>query len=186
MKLILIRHEKRNPLNPLFFTPLTPDGLQYRFIIRNKLSHLKIDAIYSSPLLRTIQTAIPLSEMTGLPLKLDNGLYEYIHNPAFSLFNWYHTVDELYGEYPEIREYIDNNYETVVKKDDFEIMEDERTLGMRVTKFMNSIFENHKNKNDTVVIVSHQGVLNKIKDLYIRRTMMNSEFPMGHIEIYDL
>ncbi len=186
MKIILIRHEKRNLINPLFFTPLTDEGLRDRYIIRNLLSTEHIDEIYSSPFLRTIQTSIPLSEMTELPLKIDYGLYEYIHNPAFSLWNWYHTVDELYKDNPEIEKYIDKNYESIVTKDDFNVLENESDLANRITKFMNPIIEKYKNTNKTIAIISHQGTLNKIKDLYFVPTQMNSEFPMGHFEIYNL
>jgi broad specificity phosphatase PhoE len=79
---------------------------------------------------------------------------------------------------------INNNYNSIVYKDDFIILEDEINLERRIIKFFDYL--NVVHKNDTVLLVSHMGVINKIKDLYIKKTGMDDEFKMGSFEIYDL
>ena len=182
MKLILLRHEKRNLLQQSFFTPLTEDGMRDRFNLVNPLSNENIDFIYSSPYLRTLETVLPTADYLEKPIQIEYGLYEYLHNPFYTSLNWYHTVDELFGEYPYIQRYINDDYKSVVSIKDFYVLEDERNLENRIIKMMNEIIPRHR--NDTVLLVSHQAVINKIKDLYVKPTKTNTEFPMGHYEVY--
>jgi broad specificity phosphatase PhoE len=180
MKLILLRHEERDLSNPLFFTPLTNRGMERRYQLVNSLLNQNIDEIYVSPFLRTIQTVMPFADELGKKLKIEYGLYEYIHNPKFYDKNWYHSVDELVERHPEVDKYIDLGYDTKVVKSDFQILEDERSLERRIRKFMKTF----EGKEGTILLVSHMGVINKIKDMYVSRTRMNDYFGMGHFEVY--
>jgi broad specificity phosphatase PhoE len=71
-----------------------------------------------------------------------------------------------------------------VEKEDLIVLEDETNLEKRLIKFFDSIKEKYKNK--TVLVVTHEGVINKIKDIYVKKTDMRDRYPMGHIEIYDI
>ena len=80
-----------------------------------------------------------------------------------------------------LKSIINNKYKSVVKKDDFLILEDENDLEKRIKKFFNYLLNNYNNK--TVLLVTHKGVINKIKDLYLTKTDSNEEYPTGTIEI---
>ena len=58
MKVILLRHEKREDYSG-YFSNLTDDGLKDSFKLEKKLSKMNIDKIYSSPFVRTLQTIFP-------------------------------------------------------------------------------------------------------------------------------
>ena len=55
MKLILLRHEKRENY-PGFFSNLVENGFKDSIKLIKKLDKLNIDIIYCSPLVRTLQT----------------------------------------------------------------------------------------------------------------------------------
>jgi broad specificity phosphatase PhoE len=180
MKLILLRHEERDLSNPLFFTPLTYRGMERRYQLVNSLIYQNIDEIYVSPFLRTVQTVMPLADELGKKLKIEYGLYEYIHNLKFNDRNWYYPVKELIERHPELDTYVDWGYDSKVEKSDFQILEDERSLERRIRKFMKTL----EGKDGTILLVTHMGVINKIKDMYVSRTRMNDYFGMGHFEVY--
>lgn len=184
MKLILLRHEDRNLLNPLFFTPLTDLGMTRRYQLVEPLSLENIDIIYSSPFLRTLETVYPTAKFLKKKVNVEYGLYEYVHNPLFTLTNWYHDVDELWKEHPHLKKMVNERYQSVMTKDDFEIMEDEKRLERRLTPFLHKILREDSQK--TVLLVTHGGVINKIKDMLIEKTPMNDYFPMGNFQVFIL
>lgn len=182
MKLILLRHDERDLSNPLFFTPLTDNGMRHRYDLVEPLKKQNIDVIYASPYLRTMETIYPTAKELGKKVNVEYGIGEYIHNPKFDTTNWYHEVEELYGKHPYLRDIVNMEYRSKVRKSDFHILENENDVEKRIGKFMNEMMKEHK--NDTVLLVTHGGIINKIKDMYVTRTKMNADFPMGHFEIY--
>lgn len=181
MKLILLRHEERY-YDIGFFSNLTDNGIVNSCLLPDKLKNLNIDVIFSSPFTRTLQTIYPYCKKYNKKINLEYGLYEYIHNPYFLFNSWYYTKDNI--EDKDLVSVVNNNYESIVKKDDFIILEDEINLEKRIIKFFS--FLNMFYNNNTVLIVSHKGIINKIKDLYIKKTSMDEDFSMGHFEIYDI
>ncbi len=185
MRLILLRHEERDLLDPRFFTELTTKGKENAMKLVNKLSNEKIDIIFSSPFLRTLQTIYPYSTHNNQKVNVEYGLYEYIHNPIFNENNWYHTLSEYNNnKYIYINDIINNNYQSIVNKNDFIVLEDKPNLENRLIKFFNYLITNYHNK--TVLLVSHMGTINMIKNLFIKKTNMNEHFEMGRYEIYEL
>ncbi len=82
MRLILIRHG-RTASNVGFLldtaepgADLDPSGLEQAASLVERLSHHTIDAVYSSNLVRTQQTARPLAESRGLEVQVVPGLRE--------------------------------------------------------------------------------------------------------------
>lgn len=82
MRLILVRHG-RTPSNVGFLldtaepgADLDEDGLEQAASLVERLSHHRIDAIYTSTLVRTQQTAQPVAEHRGLVLQVLPGLRE--------------------------------------------------------------------------------------------------------------
>ncbi len=185
MRLILLRHEERDLKDPRFFTELTIKGKENALKLMNKLSNEKIDIIFSSPFLRTLQTIYPYSNYFNQKVNVEYGLYEYIHNPLFNKENWYHSLKEYDNEkYNYIYNIINKDYKSIVNKNDFIILEDKPHLENRLIKFFNYLITNYHDK--TVLLVSHMGTINMIKNLYIKKTNMNDYFDMGHFEIYEI
>lgn len=62
--------------------PLSEDGFLQAKQLANRLKSEKITQIFSSPFLRTIQTANAVAEVLNLPIKLETGLSEWL-NPTW-------------------------------------------------------------------------------------------------------
>lgn len=184
MKLILLRHEERTS-DISFYSELTEEGIINSLNIPNNIKSQgvnKIDVIYCSPFIRTLQTSYTCSKKFRKKINLEYALYEYLHNPFFLLYNWYYEKSDIKDT--KLLSIINNNYKSIVTCNDFIVLEDEINLEKRIIKFFNVI--NTIDKNKTVLIVTHKGVINKIKDLYFKKTSMDDEFPMGYFECYDL
>lgn len=61
---------------------LSPDGLEQARQLAGRLAGENISRIYSSPYLRTVETAHAVAERLGLPLYLEPGFGEWL-NPAY-------------------------------------------------------------------------------------------------------
>ena len=182
MKIILLRHEERY-FDIGFFSSLTDNGIiRANTSLINDLSKIKIDCIFSSPFLRTLQTIYPYSKKKNKKVKIEYGLYEYIHNPYFLLFQWYHTINDI--DDVDLKSIINKNYKSIVNKDDFTILENECNLEKRIKKFFDYLLKDYKNK--TVLLVTHKGVINKIKDMYIKKTDMDEDFDTGMLLVHTI
>jgi len=186
MKLILLRHEERDMTDPRFFTELTIKGKENTLHLVEKLSKENIDIIFSSPFLRTLQTIYPYATFSNKKINLEYGLYEYIHNPIFHLNNWYYPIQEYQNnkKFNYINEIINPNYKSIVQKKDFTILENQQFLENRIILFFDYLRTNYHDK--TVLLVSHMATINMIKNIYFKKTNLNSHFEMGNFEIYKL
>ena len=150
MKIILLRHEERNILNPSYFTPLTENGIKNSVFLVDKLKKYKIHKIYCSPFLRTIQTIYPYAIHINKKIRLDYGLYEYIHNPFFLFdFQWFHNISEIDDQ--ELKNICHSKYQSIIQKDDFQYLENENSLTQRITKFIESLKIKHKKPQPSVI-----------------------------------
>ena len=186
MKLILLRHEKREDYSG-YFSNLTDEGLKDSFELEKKLKKIKIDKIFCSPLARTLQTIFPYALKNNKKVNIEYALYEYKHNPYFLLEPEIYNVDDLNNEY--LKFIINKNYKSYINKDkdfNFQLLENEPHLENRVNKFLNHLKSNKTLKNKTLLIVTHKGVINKIKGLINKKTKMDDDFPMGSYEIINL
>jgi broad specificity phosphatase PhoE len=181
MKLILLRHEERS-IDIGFYSNLTDKGIINSCVLPIKLKNLNIDVIFCSPFIRTLQTIYYYCVKYSKKVNIEYGLYEYLHNPYFLLGRSYFSINDINDN--DLLSIINNNYLSVVDINDFVILENEMNLERRIIKMFDNLKLNYNDK--TILIVSHKGIINKIKDLYVKRTDMNDEFNMGHIEIYDI
>ena len=186
MKVILLRHEKREDYSG-YFSNLTDDGLKDSFKLEKKLSKMNIDKIYSSPFVRTLQTIFPYALKQNKKVNVEYALYEYKHNPYFLTEPQIYEVKDMNNEY--INHIINKRYKSYVNKDEdfnFQLLENETHLENRVKKFLDYLKSNKTLKNKTLLIVTHKGVINKIKGLINKKTKMDDDFPMGSYEIINL
>ena len=183
MKLILLRHEKRG-ISPGFFTSLTDEGLSNSELLVNKLNKYKINKIYCSPLLRTLQTIYPYYIKNKKKINVEYALYEYRHNPHFSSEPSIYDVKDLNSK--KLINVISKKYKSKFKKEDFDnVLENEKQLGIRLLVFFNYLKKTQKN-DQTILFVSHKGVINKIKKMFNNKTNLNNHFGTGNFEIINL
>ncbi len=90
--------------------PLSTAGFDQSNLLAHQLSQIQVECIYTSPFLRTIQTADPLARLLDLPIKLEWGLCEWLCQDWTVDFPETTPVDELIRCYPNI----DDAYQSLV------------------------------------------------------------------------
>ncbi len=90
--------------------PLSAAGFDQANSLAQQFSQVQIDRIYTSPFLRTIQTADPLARLLQLPIRLEWGLCEWLCQEWTAGFPATTPVDELIRYYPNI----DDAYQSLV------------------------------------------------------------------------
>lgn len=86
--------------------PLSDDGMVQASQLANRLKSEKITAIFSSPFLRTVQTANKVAEVLNLPIKLESGLSEWLNPDWMSENPEKMPMEDLIALFPRI----DTNY----------------------------------------------------------------------------
>ena len=77
-KIYLLRHEKRDINNPLFYSPLLEEGLKNAEKLKYLIEKENIDIIFSSPFIRVLQTIEPYCLYKKKKVNIDFSLYEHI------------------------------------------------------------------------------------------------------------
>jgi broad specificity phosphatase PhoE len=107
----LVRHAHRlDFIQPEWFDtatyrydpPLSAEGFDQASSLAQELSQVTIDRIYTSPLLRTIQTVDPLARLIQQPIRLEWGLCEWLCEDWTVGFPETTPIDELIRCYPNI------------------------------------------------------------------------------------
>jgi broad specificity phosphatase PhoE len=82
--------------------PLSEDGIIQAKELAKRLKSEKIAHIFTSPFLRTIQTAYEVAEILDLPIKIEAGLSEWLNPDWMSETPETHPLEELSIKYPRI------------------------------------------------------------------------------------
>lgn len=115
----LVRHAHRlDFIEPEWFDtavyrydpPLSPQGVERASALASELSQIPIDRLFSSPFLRSIQTADPLARLLELPIQLEWGLCEWLCQDWSTELPQTTPVEELVKLYPNI----DSNYQSLI------------------------------------------------------------------------
>ena len=128
--------------------PLSAAGLQQAKAVASALTGEAFDAIYSSDLVRALQTAQPSADMLRKQVAFDQRLRER-HYGVFQSIT-----------YAEAKERFPEDYARFKAKDldfDFEIGESLRGFDERVLVFFRELLESRKGQN--LLIFTHGGVL---------------------------
>lgn len=130
--------------------PLTSNGLKQVEKISNKIANLSIDIIYSSPLLRTKQTAKIISEKIDKRVLYSKNLLDFRRSKSQEGF----MVQE-YSVLPEFKTWIKNSN----SNPNYSLPDGESksSFSKRVNKF--ALYCNHKYANKNILIVSHMDVI---------------------------
>lgn len=150
MELILVRHGlplRREVVEGPADPELSAEGHEQSERLATYLKSESIDAIYSSPMKRAVQTAEPLAQTTGLPISIVDDVAEY---------------DRLSNEYIPIEELRAANDERWQKLLTGEWQSDSDTLESfrdRVILSLEQLISRHASQR--IVVTCHGGVINQ-------------------------
>ena len=125
--------------------PLSEDGLKQAKKLAARLQSENIDQIFSSPFLRTIQTANEVAEMLNLPIKLEAGLSEWLNPDWMRERPEIHTQQELALKYPRI----DCSYQSFIIP---QYPENEARLNLRTGETAKLLLEEY---SENILLVGH-------------------------------
>jgi probable phosphoglycerate mutase len=143
MELILVRHglpERRADTDD---PPLTPEGRDQAERVGRYLAPEKIDAVFSSTMVRAVQTAEPFAKAKGLPIHTRDGIVEFDRGTGA-----YMPMEELKrDDYEAWKAFVSGGYQV-------DISQFQRT----VVETLEAIIASHSGK--TVAVFCHGGVVN--------------------------
>lgn len=172
MTVYVLRHEHRDPLDPRFYSPLTPDGRRGADELVTALVPLRIDAVYTSPFLRAVQTAHPFCATHGHRMRVDHALYESLDCPLFGSNDSHRTWRDLPSVYHSA---IDTEYASihgaVSLRETFDQVRD------RVRPFVHALRERHN--EDNVLLVTHLTTANAVRREWGEDCVADADIAMG-------
>lgn len=160
MKIYVIRHEDRT-MDLTFFSPLTKNGLENSVKLITVLEKEKINMIYSSPYIRTLQTIYPYSKKYGITPKLDYSIVEFYQEENIPKKSYTITLPE----YLEQSFNYDNEYNSLILPKDIEFPENLKSFNKRIKNFLKNIIKSNYNSDKQILISTHQGVIQYIYKL---------------------
>ena len=150
MELILVRHGlpmRREVVEGPADPELSVEGHDQSARLASYLATESIDAIYSSPMKRAMQTAEPLAQTTGLPISIVDDVAEYDR-----LSNEYIPIEEL-------RAANDDRWQKLLTggwQSDSDTLESFRN---RVISSLEQLISQHASQR--IVVTCHGGVINQ-------------------------
>ncbi len=192
---VLLRHSDRDELALDFFAQLNQKGYEKARTLVYPLKQYNIDYILSSPFIRTLETVVPYAADTGTLINPEYGLYEFRGNIYFQVDTQVWGVDDI--AIKNIMERLNLFYDPLISKDDLVVSNVENPLRYesrgqmqnRVNLFMTKLINSGIYDNKTVLLVSHKGVLNAIRnflegsDEYMNETS-EKDYPFAHFVVY--
>jgi broad specificity phosphatase PhoE len=148
MQLLLVRHAL-----PLRSEPgqgsdphLSAEGVEQAKRLPDALARFPITRLVSSPQIRSVHTAQPVSDALGLPIEIDERLAEYDRD-----MEHYIPIEQIAAEFPEELERLANGH--------LPGSVDEAAFMARVNAGIRDLVAAGEHE-DTVAVFSHGGVIN--------------------------
>lgn len=187
MKIYILRHEDRT-MDLTFFSPLTKNGLEKSVKLIDHLEKERINVIYSSPYIRTLQTIYPYSKKYNLRPKLDYSLTELYQEDNIPKKSYQITLPEYIAESFNF----DKDYNSLTTPNNIQFPESIKEFSKRIKLFLKNLIKNNYNKERNIVIVSHQGVLDIISAILtkinpeLKEKVSDLKYPKGALtKIFD-
>ena len=173
-KVFVLRHEKRDPTDPRFFTPLTEEGMMDAAkTVSDDLHDLGITKIYASPFLRVLQTVEPFARRKGLLVRVDYSLYEHPEpndEPVTAL------PAEFYERFP-----IDAAFASILDGNRIGAHNaDAAALRRRLQAFLKWVVENH-GADERVLLATHQTSCHELMHLQSGVEIETLDVAMGSV-----
>ena len=169
--------------------PLSEEGKRQAAALGERFRRLPLDALYVSPLKRAQQTAMPISEITGVPIRTEE------HFKEINFGSWEgHTIAELEEKFPnEYRSFYLDPFSSVFPGEG-----SFQAVAKRAVEGFRELLEKHKGK--TIAVVSHGGLLRvmlvsllEMDTSFYRKTWMSNTsittvdvLPDGKIMLFGL
>lgn len=164
MKILTVRHgetdwNKQNRVQGASDNPLNEKGLEQAMLTGQSLRDTPIDAIYTSPLIRAVQTTDGIVKTLGLNVPI-------IQEPAlqeqnFGIFEGWQRDDPIYQKEKHL----------IFKR--FENGESFLDVAARVYPFLDEIIEKHDD-SETILLSCHGGICRMIASYF--QDLGNEEF----------
>lgn len=157
MKIYILRHEDRTQ-DCSFFAPLTKTGLENSIKLVKYLEKEKIDKIYCSPFIRTLQTIYPYAKEHNVKINIEYGLSE-LHNEEIIAKK---AVGICLPEYLADSFNYNTEYKTLIKPTDIIYPEKEKHAQTRIKRVLRKVIEDNLESNHNIILVSHQTLCNAV------------------------
>ncbi|MFD2245332.1 histidine phosphatase family protein [Pontibacter ruber] len=150
-KLMLIRHATTDSVGKRFSgrtgsVHLNEEGKAQAEKLAQRLAHMPVKAIYSSPLERTVETAEPLARQLNIPTTIDEDFLE------LNFGEWTNrTFEELSGD-PLFQRF--NSFRSHTRIPGGELMLEAQT---RIVTGLHKLCERHP--HETIAVVSHADII---------------------------
>ena len=180
MKIYLLRHEDRT-MDLTFFSPLTKNGLENSNELIKYLEKEKINTIYSSPYIRTLQTIYPYSKKYNIKPKLDYSIVELYQEDNIPKKSYQITLPEYISESFNY----DQEYNSLMLPSNVEFPESISDFSKRIKKFLKNLIRYNYNSDKNIILVTHQGVIDMIlnsiskKNKEVKDNFTDVKYPKG-------
>jgi len=182
MKIYIIRHEDRTQ-DCSMFAPLTKNGLLRAGKIVTLLEGCKIDIVFSSPFIRTLQTVEPYLKNSQKRVNIEYSLSELNHEDIIPK----KAIGMYLPEY--IADYYNYNpdYKSFIKPTDIKYPERFKHVDIRFKKFLGELFNEYINTDKTILLVTHQSMCCSVLNIVNKYTELDGEiinnYPMGQLTL---
>ena len=153
MKIYILRHEDRTQ-DCTFFSPLTKKGLTNSVELIKHLNNCKINLIFCSPFIRTLQTIYPYSKSSETKINFEYGLSE-IHHPDIIPIK---SVGVSLPEYLCESFNYEPSYKSIISSTEIEYPEIEKNVKKRIKKVLRDIISKYYESDNNILIVTHQSL----------------------------
>lgn len=153
MKIYILRHEDRTR-DCSFFSPLTLVGLENAEKLIDILKKCKINKIYSSPFIRTLQTIYPYCNKTNKTINIEYGLSELHHQDIISK----NAAGISLPEYLAEAFCYNSEYKTIIIPSEIKYPEKEIDVLPRIKKVLKEIITHNYKTDNNIIIVTHQAI----------------------------
>ena len=179
MKLYILRHEDRTQ-DCSFFSPLTKLGLDNSIKLISLLKNEKIDIIYSSPYIRTLQTIYPYSIKNNLKINLEYGLGEIQHQDIIAKKSTGLHIPEYIAQTFNYN----SKYKSIIKPDEIKYPETLNDIDLRIKQLLKIILNNYFHTDHNILLVTHQSLCTFIAKIHDKK--YNIDYRKGLLcKVYD-
>jgi 2,3-bisphosphoglycerate-dependent phosphoglycerate mutase len=176
MKIYILRHEERTK-DCSFFSPLTMNGLLNSNKLIPLLEKEKINKIYCSPFIRTLQTIYPYSNKHNIKINLEYGLSETHHENIIPK----QSIGLYLPEYLSEQFNYNINYKTLIEPTNITYPEREKDVEKRTKKVLKQIILDNYKTDNNIILVSHRTTCNIILKL---ANIIENNYPMGKLCLF--
>ncbi len=173
MKIYILRHEDRT-MDATFFSPLTEKGLENSVDLIDDLKDEKIDLIFSSPFIRTLQTIYPYSKKKDLNINLEYSIAEFQHNKIIPEKSYQVRLPEYLAN----KFNYNKEYNSLIYPEDFKYPEEVKDVKKRVREFISTLIRNYVKTKKNIILVTHQIVCNILSEIAYNKKNSESEYDL--------